>query len=402
MGVNPTPTNYKALTFGGSCSRNYGVYITGEGVFNAPERAIEMVSIPGRNGAFALDKGRFENIEVTYPAGIVADSHADFAKAISDFRNVLCSKNGYVRLEDEYNTGEYRLAIYKSGLEVSHEGLQTGEFDITFECKPQRFLTSGETAVAVASGGKVTNPTLFDARPQLQLWGYGDIDIEGQAISVNNVLIGETILAENKTAWTYGVTTLSVDVDDSLFNSGDTISVLFGESITVKPKAGTEGGQPLTLRRSDLLYQFTAGTADSTTLMRTWPDAETAKVKVSGSWLSYTFKSVLTVAYDGDKTITLTGQADVTGAGASYIDPGVAKVTLQSVSVDSSVSALGSPTYIDLDIGEAYKIESGSAVSVNNAVQIPAELPVLAPGDNTITYDNTFTSVKVLPRWWKV
>ena len=402
MGVNPTPTNYKALTFGGESSRTYGVYITGEGVFNAPERAVEMITIPGRNGAFALDRGHFENIEVTYPAGIVADNPTDFAKAIADFRSFLCSKNGYVRLEDEYNPGEYRMAIYKSGLDVSHEGLQTGEFDIVFDCKPQRFLTSGETAVAVASGGKVTNPTLFEARPQLQLWGYGDIDIEGQAISVDNVLIGETILAENKTAWTYGVTTLSVEVDDALFNIGDTISVLFGGSIGVKPKAGTEGGQPLTLKRNDLLYQFTAGTSDTTTLIKTWPDAETAKVKVSGSWLSYTFKSVLTVAYDGDKTITLTGQADVTGAGASYIDPGVAQITIQSVSVDSTVSALGSPTYIDLDIGEAYKIVNGSAVSVNNAVQIPAELPAIVPGDNTITYDNTFTQVKVLPRWWKV
>ena len=93
MGVNPTPTNYKALTFGGSCSRNYGVYITGEGVFNAPERAIEMISIPGRNGAFALDKGRFENIEVTYPAGIVADNQADFAKAtfVGFFVTVTCT-----------------------------------------------------------------------------------------------------------------------------------------------------------------------------------------------------------------------------------------------------------------------------------------------------------------------
>ena len=69
---------------------------------------------------------------------------------------------------------------------------------------------------------------------------------------------------------------------------------------------------------------------------------------------------------------------------------------------NSSQSVLGNPLYFDLDIGEAYKIENGSTVSVNNAVTIPAELPTLPPGDTTFTYDNTITQFKVVPRWWKV
>ena len=73
-----------------------------------------------------------------------------------------------------------------------------------------------------------------------------------------------------------------------------------------------------------------------------------------------------------------------------------------SVLLDSTVSVLGNPVYIDLDIGEAYKIEGGSIVSVNDAVNMPANLPVLNPGSNTITYDNTFTDVKIVPRWWKI
>ena len=77
-------------------------------------------------------------IQHTYPAGVFADNEADFAEAISDFRNMLCSANGYCRLEDEYNPDEYRMAVYKSGLEVDPTLLKAGEFDITFECKPQR------------------------------------------------------------------------------------------------------------------------------------------------------------------------------------------------------------------------------------------------------------------------
>lgn len=153
MAINKTGAIFKSLTFDGESSRDYGIYITGEAVFNAPEREVEMIAIPNRNGAFALDKGRFENIEVTYPAGVFAGSETDFAKAISDFRNMLCSRKGYCRLTDEYNPDEFRLAVYKSGLEVDPVALRAGEFDITFECKPQRYLMSGENKFIVGEWG---------------------------------------------------------------------------------------------------------------------------------------------------------------------------------------------------------------------------------------------------------
>lgn len=150
---------FRSLTFDGESSRDYGVYITGQAVYNAPERDVEMVTIPGRNGAFALDKGRFENIEVTYPAGVFANTDTEFAKAISDFRNMLCSRQGYCRLTDEYNPDEYRLAVYKSGLEVDPVQLKAGQFDITFECKPQRYLTSGEEKKVLGTWGDTETKT---------------------------------------------------------------------------------------------------------------------------------------------------------------------------------------------------------------------------------------------------
>ena len=58
--------------------------------------------------------------------------------------------------------------------------------------------------------------------------------------------------------------------------------------------------------------------------------------------------------------------------------------------------------YIDMDIGEAWAIESGRQIPLNSVVQIPAELPTLQSGSSTITYDNSFTEFKVVPRWWQV
>ena len=132
---------FKELEFDGEMSGDYGLYISGEGAYNAPDRDVEMVTIPGRNGTLALDHGRFENIEVTYPAGVFGTDEADFADKVGAIRAWLCSKKGYVRLTDEYNPDEYRLAVYKSGLDVSPAKLMAGEFDLVFQCMPQRFLS---------------------------------------------------------------------------------------------------------------------------------------------------------------------------------------------------------------------------------------------------------------------
>ena len=53
------------FVFGGKFSKDYGLYVSGSGTFNAPERDVELVEVPGKNGSLVLDNGRFKNITVT-------------------------------------------------------------------------------------------------------------------------------------------------------------------------------------------------------------------------------------------------------------------------------------------------------------------------------------------------
>lgn len=211
MAITPL-TGFKSLTFDGVVSTDYGVQILGEGVFNAPERAVEMINIPGRNGAIAMDEGRFENIEVTYPANIIAGNTTDFATAIASFRSLLCSKRGYCRLTDDYHPDEYRLAVFKEGLEVDEKALRVGEFDIVFDCKPQRFLTSGETVVTKTASGYITNPTQFESKPLLVVTGTGTLTVNGVAITLTatpTTIDCEAMEAYNGTTSRNGSITLS-------------------------------------------------------------------------------------------------------------------------------------------------------------------------------------------------
>lgn len=206
---------FNSLQFDGIDSLEYGIYITGEGAYNAPERAVEMLTIPGRNGALALDQGRFENIEVTYKAGCFAKNQSDFAEKIAAFRNALASRYTYKRLTDTYNDDEFRLGLYKSGLELKPVAyVSAAEFSITFECKPQRFLISGESEYSfitsyqgltdensvqlqdengndieggVGLSSTIQNPTLFDAKPLLIVTGPGTVTIGSQIITITGI-----------------------------------------------------------------------------------------------------------------------------------------------------------------------------------------------------------------------
>ena len=178
---------FNSFTFDDITSTNYGVYITGEAVYNAPVRAVEMVTVPGRNGAIAIDQGYFENIEVNYPAGVFAANQSGFASKVASLRNALCSKYTYKRLTDTYNQNEFRMGLYKAGLEVGAVAYhQAGEFVITFDCKPQRWLTSGETPQTFTASGSISNPTLFEARPLLEVKGHGALTLGTDVLTILN------------------------------------------------------------------------------------------------------------------------------------------------------------------------------------------------------------------------
>lgn len=149
------------LIFDGVDSSDYGVYISGEGTYNAPARRGEKVSIPGRNGDLIIDEGAYENIPVTYPAFIGTKHKEEFDAKIEALRAELVSRGiTYKRLTDTYHPDEFRLGVYREGLEVEptmHN--RAGKFDIVFDCKPQRFLLSGEEPQTIGEWGETETET---------------------------------------------------------------------------------------------------------------------------------------------------------------------------------------------------------------------------------------------------
>ena len=169
------------FTFDNTSCATYGVYISGSGVFSAPARAYNLINIPARNGALVgLDK-RFENIEVTYPAFSYTPAQ------LEAFRAWLLSHEGYFKLTDTYNPNEYRMAMYTGPFDPSMtQPLDAGSFDVTFNCKPQRFLTSGDAVQTFTANGTISNPTKFPSQPLLKVYGKGTVGIGSTTITISN------------------------------------------------------------------------------------------------------------------------------------------------------------------------------------------------------------------------
>lgn len=158
------------FTFNDINSSDFGVFISGSGVFTKPERKVEKYSIPGRSGDLVIDEGAYSNTVVTYPAFIVKG----FEHRYHDFIDALLSVEGYGKLQDTYQDRHFRKALFIEPPEPEVGTLnRNGKFELAFDCTPQRWLKDGERVISVDFSSVTTktivNPTRHAAKPLLYM-----------------------------------------------------------------------------------------------------------------------------------------------------------------------------------------------------------------------------------------
>lgn len=173
---------YQYFTFNGKSSRDFEVWISGSGTFNAPRRDVESIAVPGRNGNLHIDNGRFDNIEITYPAFIVKAFRQNF----DAFKAYMNAQSGYKVLRDSYHPEYYRKARFAGELQPEMTTLnREGTFDIVFDCDPRRFMISGEK-LRQFTGETIMNPTLFPSKPLIRVYGTGTLRVNDISVVISN------------------------------------------------------------------------------------------------------------------------------------------------------------------------------------------------------------------------
>lgn len=155
-----------------------------QSMLKAPAHKYTSVSVPGRSGALLMDLASFDNITREYDLQIVGDTELSRFIAL---RNYLASCAGYLRLTDSFDTAHYYMAAYTEAFDnmtADWHSQKRARGTIAFDCKPQRYLLTGETVTTLTASGTITNPTRFPSKPLLRVYGSGVVGVGGTNITI--------------------------------------------------------------------------------------------------------------------------------------------------------------------------------------------------------------------------
>lgn len=181
------------FTYNGRSSAEFGLHIEKKDVFSVPEYDAEFISIPGRSGDIINPNRRFANIKVTYTVFLARKNIAALAAVLRDIKGWLYSEpDRYHELTDSYDVKYFRYGVISGNLDIEEQLNKIGCFTVTFNCKPYKYSFAGqETVSADASVLTITNPTAFESRPYIKLYGNGTVVImiqpQGRGMMISNL-----------------------------------------------------------------------------------------------------------------------------------------------------------------------------------------------------------------------
>lgn len=161
------------IIFNGKSSKDYQIEVEYFPKYEMPAKNYEIVSVPGRNGDIYIDKGSYTNVSRTYEIAFATFRNNQYTRMANGVSEWLHSASTYARLEDSYEPEYYRLAIYKENTSLDNVLNHGGRTTISFDCKPQRFLKSGDRVIIFTKNETLKNPTGFDSLPIITIRGTG-------------------------------------------------------------------------------------------------------------------------------------------------------------------------------------------------------------------------------------
>ncbi len=173
----------RTLTFNNKPFSDFNVYWDGSKLFGTPQKDSTFYSVVGRNGDLEISNNRYMNKEL----GINCFVRENFIENYNNLINYLYSQEGYKRFEDSNEPDIFRMASFVSEVEPdTGRFLKYGQFVITFNFKPQKWLKSGEIGIDIESSLTIFNPTRFTALPLLEVVGTGQITINDSILELSN------------------------------------------------------------------------------------------------------------------------------------------------------------------------------------------------------------------------
>ena len=221
------------MTFNGISTLDAGVIIQTPPVYEFPTKRIDVIQVQGKNGDIVIDKNTYNNVNREYNLASVIGQDGSFIGNVRVLVDWLSSVSGYARLEDSYEPDYFRLAMYRSGGQLPNFYDKATAMIVKFECKPQRFLKSGEELIeTMAPFMPITNDIWFNIKNETKYIALPEITITGENITINFISGGkeldndEDVLTDDEFVEAFGgiIPTLNNYYDSEITISGEILN----------------------------------------------------------------------------------------------------------------------------------------------------------------------------------
>ena len=167
-------------------AKSAGIRLQSPIQFSEAVPVVEAQSVPGRNGDLFFYTGSYENRSGFASCYCL---QKDVEKAVSSAGRFLMGKNGYRRLETSDDPDHYWMARVENSPQIAMRVRHLAPFDISFDCKPQRFLKDGDVPIVFESDGHLINHYGQIALPFITVYGQGTgvLTIGGCAVYVKSI-----------------------------------------------------------------------------------------------------------------------------------------------------------------------------------------------------------------------
>lgn len=150
-------TGINWFEWGGIRSDSMELLISEKSIYNAPQRDVEMIYVPGRNGDVLIDRGGWKNVDVSYTVQFVG-----LPEKAPTLRQWL-QATGYHILKDSYQPDYFRHGVFISEMNPEEIAQKVGRLQLIFSCKPYlyRAYTDAATQDKITlnvSGSDIINP----------------------------------------------------------------------------------------------------------------------------------------------------------------------------------------------------------------------------------------------------
>jgi phage-related protein len=183
--------------FGGMSTASIpGLLVEAKSIYGLPERDIEKIHVPGRNGDVLIDYGSYQNVTVTYQCAVTR------YEALRDLSRLLTVGSqpgfgfypwrGYQLLRDGWAEHE-RLAVVSTQIPMEEViANRLLRFTVAFDCKPQKYYNRAAVVQRNGAGSITLNRPLGAvlSAPRIEIVGNGTVTLtlEGQTLTLTGLV----------------------------------------------------------------------------------------------------------------------------------------------------------------------------------------------------------------------